>query len=730
MSTLLDIRELSVDFTTRKGTLQAIRDVTLSIEAGETVCLVGESGSGKTVASKAIMRLIDHENGRISGGSLLLDGTDLAGLPEAELRRIRGKRMAMVFQEPMAAFDPVFTIGQQIQETILQHEKVSKREARERAVRLLKRVGIPEPELRLKQYPGELSGGMLQRAMIAMALSCGPDLLIADEPTTALDVTIQAQILRLLKELQAELGMSILLITHDLGIAAEIADRVVVMYAGEIVEEAPASELFRLPRHPYTRGLLRSVATLDTVRGTKLHSIEGSIPSLAALPQGCRFHPRCPFATERCMQEAPVLTGSGERRSACWHAEELVQSEGWMAPAEPAGSGAAEGSGTAEGFGAVAASNAMAVPGAAAGSGDPAASSVTAALRVTREGGAKENIEGRGEAGSAGAAEEAADALFTVDHLKKYYPVHGGGIGKAKKLIRAVDDVSFTIRKRETFGLVGESGSGKSTLGRVLLQMERATSGTVLFDGKDLTNLGGRELRAARQHMQTIFQDPYGSLDPRWKIGDSIAEPLKVHGQGQRSPADISRRVSELLELVGLDPSWAQRYPHEFSGGQRQRIGIARAIALNPRFILADEAVSALDVSVQAQIINLLQDLQQKLGLTYLFIAHGLQVVRHLSDRIGVMYLGKLVEIAPSESLFLAPAHPYTQALIEAIPQTTPRQGQSTGSLEGEIPSPANPPSGCRFHTRCPFATDRCRQEEPALRQLDSGHHAACHYAL
>ena len=400
-----------------------------------------------------------------------------------------------------------------------------------------------------------------------------------------------------------------------------------------------------------------------------------------------------------------------------------------MAPVAPQGSGAAEGSGTAEGF-VTAASNAIAVSGAAAGSGDPAASSETAALRVTREGGAEKNIEGRREAGSAGAAEEAADALFTVDHLKKYYPVHGGGIGKAKKLIRAVDDVSFTIRKRETFGLVGESGSGKSTLGRVLLQMERATAGTVLFDGKDLTNLGGRELRAARQHMQTIFQDPYGSLDPRWKIGDSIAEPLKVHGQGQRSPADISRRVSELLELVGLDPSWAQRYPHEFSGGQRQRIGIARAIALNPRFILADEAVSALDVSVQAQIINLLQDLQQKLGLTYLFIAHGLQVVRHLSDRIGVMYLGKLVEIAPSESLFLAPAHPYTQALIEAIPQTTPRQGQPAGSLEGEIPSPANPPSGCRFHTRCPFATDRCRQEEPALRQLDSGHHAACHYAL
>jgi peptide/nickel transport system ATP-binding protein len=716
MSTLLDIQQLSVDFRTQRGTIHAIRDVTLSIGAGETVCLVGESGSGKTVTSKAIMRLIDHEHGRITGGSLRLGGTDLAGLTEAELRRYRGKKMAMVFQEPMAAFDPVFTIGQQIEETILQHERVSKREARDRAARLLGRVGIPEPQLRLKQYPGELSGGMLQRAMIAMALSCGPDLLIADEPTTALDVTIQAQILRLLKDLQQEFGMSILLITHDLGIAADMADRIVVMYAGEIVEEAPAAELFALPRHPYTRGLLRSVATLDTVRGSKLHSIEGSIPNLAALPDGCRFHPRCPFASERCTQETPSLAGDEGGRTACWHSEELVQRKDWLA---------------AEAVEAVFEDVSDAVS-------EAASKAISEAVR-------EETSQARWADISLGIDEmtiknsmeiqnhkhdpfvESPDVLFAVENLRKYYPVHGEGFGR-KKLIRAVDDVSFTIRRRETFGLVGESGSGKSTLGRVLLQLERATDGKVLFEGEDLTKLGGTALRRARRHMQTIFQDPYGSLDPRWKIGDSIAEPLLVH---HHLPASaVQERVHELLGLVGLDPSWADRYPHEFSGGQRQRIGIARAIALNPRFILADEAVSALDVSVQAQIMNLLQDLQQRLGLTYLFIAHGLQVVRHLSDRIGVMYLGKLVEIAPSESLFLRPAHPYTRALIDSIPQGAPGGSKPTGGIEGEIPSPANPPSGCRFHTRCPLATSRCREEEPQLLVLESGHYAACHHPL
>ncbi|MEC0206786.1 ABC transporter ATP-binding protein [Paenibacillus lautus] len=712
MSTILDIQQLSVDFRTKRGTIHAIRDVTLSIGAGETVCLVGESGSGKTVTSKAIMRLIDHEHGWITGGSLRLGGTDLASLTEAELRRYRGKKMAMVFQEPMAAFDPVFTIGQQIEETILQHERVSKREARDRAARLLGRVGIPEPELRLKQYPGELSGGMLQRAMIAMALSCGPDLLIADEPTTALDVTIQAQILRLLKDLQQEFGMSILLITHDLGIAADMADRIVVMYAGEIVEEAPAAELFALPRHPYTRGLLRSVATLDTVRGSKLHAIEGSIPNLDALPDGCRFHPRCPFASERCMQETPSMSGDEGGRTACWHSEELVLRKDWLA-AEAAE--AVSGAVSEAAFKAIS----KAVPGEASQARWADISLGIDEMTI------KNSIDIQNHKHDPFVV--SPDVLFAVENLRKYYPVHGEGFGR-KKLIRAVDDVSFTIRRRETFGLVGESGSGKSTLGRVLLQLERATEGKVLFEGEDLTRQGGTALRRARRHMQTIFQDPYGSLDPRWSIGDSIAEPLLVH---LHLPASaVQERVQELLGLVGLDPSWADRYPHEFSGGQRQRIGIARAIALNPRFILADEAVSALDVSVQAQIMNLLQDLQQRLGLTYLFIAHGLQVVRHLSDRIGVMYLGKLVETAPSESLFLRPAHPYTRALIDSIPHGAPGGSQPTGGIEGEIPSPANPPSGCRFHTRCPLATVRCREEEPQLLVLESGHYAACHHPL
>ncbi|WP_283094558.1 dipeptide ABC transporter ATP-binding protein [Paenibacillus sp. ATY16] len=676
MEALLNIRELSVGFRTKNGLLEAITNISFSIQPGETVCLVGESGSGKTVTSKAIMRLIDYEKGSITRGSILLQGRDIAALPEAELRQLRGKRVAMVFQEPMAAFDPVFTIGQQIVETIMQHERVSRRVAWDRGIQLLSRVGIPEAAIRMKQYPGELSGGMLQRAMIAMALSCSPDLLIADEPTTALDVTIQAQILQLLQELQQELGMSILLITHDLGIAAEMADRIVVMYAGRIVEQGAAEDLFARPRHPYTRGLLQSIPPLDSVRGERLYAIRGSIPSLAALPGGCLFHPRCEYATERCRAEAPPLVEQSGSGVACWHAEQV--------------------------------------------SAEPAVRSKSAALRVEESAAHDE----RSEAALSGTDSE---ILFSADHLRKYYPVKRKSFTAPRTFIRAVDDVSFSIRRNETFGLVGESGSGKSTLGRVLLQMEQATSGKVLFQGKELTGLNGSQLRPLRKDMQVIFQDPYGSLNPRWTIGDSIAEPLKVHGAW--TAGERRHRVEELLGLVGLDPASVSKYPHEFSGGQRQRIGIARAIALNPSFILADEAVSALDVSVQAQIVNLLQELQQKLGLTYLFIAHGLQIVRHISDRIGVMYLGKLVEIAPSDELFRQPAHPYTKLLIESIPQPVPGQ-RGTASIQGEIPSPANPPSGCRFHPRCPFATERCRKEQPELRPLGEDRYAACHYTL
>ncbi len=733
MTQLLEIENLSIAFHHSRGSVQALNRVSLSIGRKETVCLVGESGSGKTVTSKAVMRLIDYEHGQVTAGSIRLDGVELTALSQQELRSLRGKRIAMVFQEPMSAFDPIYTIGHQIVETILQHERLTRKSAWERGTRLLERVGIPEPALRMKQYPGELSGGMLQRAMIAMALSCSPELLIADEPTTALDVTIQSQILNLLQELKEEFNMSILLITHDLGVAAELADRVVVMYAGQVVEQAGAAELFARPYHPYTQGLLRSVASLDAAHGEGLYSIEGAIPSLGALPGGCLFHPRCPYATEQCRMEEPPLTNIEGREAACWHMDSVIGladrglPPNMTTPAELPGNMPAS---------AVPASLEAATIEKSPPVGSPVMSeleavAVEAATTDTESRPAK--LAGRSDAIAAGttippSGQTPQQVLFEVKGLRKYYPVNRGWTGRPRTLIRAVDDVSFTLRAGETLGLVGESGSGKSTLGRVLLQLERATSGEVWFGGRELTRLGVGELRPIRRELQMIFQDPYGSLDPRWRVGDIIGEPLALH-EGLAGK-DKLQRVAELLSAVGLDSSYASRYPHEFSGGQRQRIAIARAIALNPRFILADEAVSALDVSVQAQIVKLLQSLQQQLGLTYLFIAHGLQVVRYISDRIGVMYLGQLVEMAPSEELFLHPAHPYTRALIASIPQPDPSRRRQPLAMHGELPSPARPPSGCRFHPRCPLATAKCREEQPQLQPISTERFVACHYPL
>ncbi|MEH7747256.1 ABC transporter ATP-binding protein, partial [Neobacillus drentensis] len=617
MEKLLDIQNLKVDFTNQNGDLTAIKDVVLHIQRGETVCIVGESGSGKTVTSKTIMRLIDYENGKIADGRIVLDGIDLTHLSQKKLRSIRGKKVAMIFQEPMAAFDPVFTIGSQIIETILENKQSSKQEAKARALYLLNQVGISDAQIRMKQYPNELSGGMLQRAMIAMALACGPDLLIADEPTTALDVTIQAQILKLLQELKEEYGMSILLITHDMGVAAEIADRIIVMYAGRIVEHASVKQLFELPHHPYTYGLLQSITTLDRDRSKKLYSINGSIPGLTQLPSGCQFHPRCPFASERCSVESPPLLEVNDRQTACWHAEALVMTDNWKHPE----------------------------------------------VEINKEVLSEKNVVQTN-------SESTRQPLFSIQELSKYYPIGKSVFSRNPSYIRAVDNVSFTIEKGETFGLVGESGSGKSTLGRVLLQLEKSTSGKVFFQEQNLSELASNELRKMRKDMQVIYQDPYGSVNPRWKVGDIIGEPLQVHES--LSVKEKEERVKELLEIVGLNSNSFDQYPHQFSGGQRQRIAIARAIALNPQFILADEAVSALDVSVQAQIVNLLQELQRQRDLTYLFIAHGLNIVRHISDRIGVMYLGQLVEIATSEEIFLHPAHHYTKGLIDSIPHADP----------------------------------------------------------
>lgn len=659
---LLEVTDLAVDFGSTDTPLGAVDRASFDVRAGETVCLVGESGSGKTVTALSILRLEGQRHGRIVAGDIRFDGQSLLHMDKPSLDRLRGRRIAMIFQEPMTAFDPVFSIGDQIIETILRHESVSRRAAKERAISLLERVHMPDARLRMDQIPQELSGGQRQRAMIAMALSCGPDLLIADEPTTALDVTIQAQILALLKELQSSDGMAILLITHDLGVAAELADRVVVMYAGRIAEQATAEALFARPAHPYTRGLLRSAVPLAGPRQRELIAIPGSIPRLSELPSGCRFHPRCAHATDRCRSEAPELASVEGREVACFH---------------------------------------------------PFADQRDSALQLRA-------ADSRLELST-------APTLVEAKELSKHYPVQTGLFGKRGR-VRALDGVSLSITQGETFGLVGESGCGKSTLGRVLLQLEEQTSGQISFEGTDLASLRGAKRREARRNMQMIFQDPYGSIDPRWRVGDVVAEPLVAYERTSARAREA--RVVELLQLVGLPASARERYAHEFSGGQRQRVGIARAIALNPKFIVADEAVSALDLSVQAQVINLLSELRERLGLTTLFIGHGLHVVRHLSDRIGVMYLGRLVEVAPSEALFQSPAHHYTKALLAAIPAGDPqkRARAVSDSSASELPSPTKPPSGCHFHPRCPAATDRCRTEVPRLSPRSLLRSVACHH--
>ena len=562
----------------------------------------------------------------------------------------------MIFQDPMCSLNPVYRVGDQITEMIQAHRDVSKNEARGRAVDLLRSVGIPNPERRVDSYPHEFSGGMRQRVMIAMALSLEPEVLIADEPTTALDVTVQAQILRLIEGLNRDRELAVVLITHDLGVVAEVADRVVVMYAGQIVEDATLDEIFYDPQHPYTWGLLGSLARLDQPRPARLPQIAGAPPSLLAPPTGCRFAPRCPHAFEKC-DEPPPLEARLKGRA---HLDRC-----WLEPAR--------------------------------------------------------KKELRGVEGRIGLREPVkpvskGDPLLEVTDLVKHFPIKSGiVVDREVARVRAVDGVSLTLNEGETLGLVGESGCGKSTLCRAILQLTEPTSGSVRFAGEELVGRSRRDLRPLRRQMQMIFQDPFASLNPRKRVGQIIGDPLELHGLARG--AELKRRVQELLDRVGLQPEHYNRYPHEFSGGQRQRIGIARALALQPKLIVADEPVSALDVSVQAQIINLLDELQDEFGLSYLFVAHDLGVVRHVSDRVAVMYLGKIVENSDADALYKKPIHPYTNALLSAVPIPDPKLNAARERLvlEGDVPSPIDPPPGCSFHTRCPCATDVCTTDEPAL---------------
>ncbi|MDF2097335.1 ABC transporter ATP-binding protein [Aquibaculum arenosum] len=664
---LLSVENLNVEFVTSRGTLRAVEGVSYKVWPGEIVALVGESGCGKSVSSLAIMGLLPKPAGRVTAGRILFEGQNLLDLSDAQMREHRGRDVSMIFQEPMTSLNPVLTIGVQIMEPLLTHLNMTVQEARGRALELLRLVGITDPERRLNQYPHQFSGGMRQRVMIAIGLSCNPKLIIADEPTTALDVTIQAQILELMRDLSRQLNIALIIITHNLGIVARYADRVNVMYAGRQIEQARAGALFGRPLHPYTLSLLSSVPRLDQRRDHKLATIEGSPPNLLDPPLGCRFAPRCPFRIQQCNEEPPLVEVEPGCRSACWRSRELLRGDLALKP-QPA------------------------IP------DHDAAEEVDVAPHIV------------------------------VRNLHKHFKVSSGGfLRSATSLVRAVDGVSFEIGPGETLGLVGESGCGKSTVGRILLGLEEPTEGDILFNGAPLPLGSRRSARDARRAIQVIFQDPYASLNPRMTIGQIIAEPLLVY-RLEPNRAAAAARVTELLRHVGLFDYMSERYPHELSGGQRQRAGIARALAMQPDVIVCDEPVSALDVSIQGQIINLLEDLQQRLGLTYLFVAHDLAVVRHISTRVAVMYLGRIVEVAKRDELYANPQHPYTRALLDAAPIPDPaiEKSRKPRALTGELPSPLNQVPGCVFHTRCPLASAACREVVPELRELSPGHRAAC----
>jgi oligopeptide/dipeptide ABC transporter ATP-binding protein len=664
MSTLLTVKNLKVQFSMRDTLATAVDDFSLSINAGECVGLVGESGCGKTTTGLAIMRLLPG-SGKIADGKILLNDVDLAGLSEKKMQSQRGRTIALIPQDPMSSLNPTTKIGRQIGEGLRIHTGASEADARKRALEVLEMVEMPRPTERLNQYPFELSGGLRQRVIIAMGLVCSPKLLIADEPTTALDVTIQAQILDILDNLRKELDMAMLLITHDMGVIAGRTDRVVVMYGGKKAEEASTPELFRSMRHPYTQALLASMPNLENTTKHELSSIAGMPPNLSKEIVGCRFAPRCSFATDQCRVEDPPLTVEGGHAYACFH---------------------------------------------------PTSGPKALVVRAAGE--------------TVLASHEPNKELLRVEGLVKEYPIRGGLVRHKTGAIQAVSGVSFTLKQGETLGLVGESGCGKTTIGRMLVGLEAVTAGSIHFDGKLVSAKGHQSSRVDRRDRQMMFQDPYSSLDPRMKVAQILGEPLMIQGEG--SKAQQRERVGELLLSVGLDRMASDRYPHEFSGGQRQRIGFARALALNPRLIVADEPVSALDVSIQAQILNLMKNLQREHNLSYVMVSHDLAVVYYMANTIAVMYLGKIVELGDAESVFRAPAHPYTQGLLDAVPVPDPEQAhQRRGSqVRGELPSPVNPPSGCRFRTRCPKAQDICASEEPMFRQFGETQRAACHFPM
>jgi len=656
---MLHVKDLRLGFSAGGLTLTAVGGISFAVAAGETYALLGESGCGKSATAQGILRLLPSA-GRVLGGEVRFEDTDLLHLAEADMRHYRGGRIAMIFQEPGTSLNPVLTVGQQIGEVLELHRGLSGEAARQRMLELLTLVGIADGARRLEEFPFQLSGGMKQRVMIAMALAGEPRLLIADEPTTALDVTVQAQILDLLASLQAERGMGMLLITHDLGVVARMAHRIGVMYAGELVEEASREHFFAAPAHPYTQALFAALPEASA-RGEDLETIPGQVPGLDAMPAGCRFADRCPQVMPVCREQAPEWRElvPGHRVRCHWQGQRKAKS--------------GEGSDT-----------------------------------VSEQAPSQET------------------QLLQVSDLQVHFPIRRGILKRVVGQVRAVDGVSLSLAPGRTLALVGESGCGKTTVGKAVLQLLPVTGGNVVFAGEDWLTLSGRELRKRRRHLQMVFQDPFASLNPRLRVGEIIAEGMQAL-RPEMAAADREQAVRELLDQVGLDAAAMWRYPHEFSGGQRQRIAIARALAVEPRLLVCDEPTSALDVSVQAQILNLLRELQQTLGVAYLFITHNFGVVDYLADDVAVMYLGRIVEQGASERVLAEPRHPYTQALLSAVPVPRLDQQGAVIRLPGEIPSPANPPAGCHFHTRCPQVMDVCRQRYPETIPLEGGQRVACH---
>ena len=682
---IMQVRDLHVSFATEAGVCRAVRGVNFDLWRGRTLGIVGESGSGKSVTALSLIGLLD-DNAKVTG-SIIMNGEELIGKTDEEMSEIRGERIAMVFQDPLSALTPMFTIGDQIAEGLITHHPdMSKQQIHDRCVELLDLVGIPQPEERLSSFPHQFSGGMRQRVMIAIAIASNPDVIIADEPTTALDVTIQAQILDVLAKAQKETGAAVVLITHDLGVVAGAADDILVMYAGRPVERASIDDVFQHPSMPYTMGLLGAVPKPHIAASQRLVPIQGNPPSLVDIPKGCPFSPRCPLATPECSLSEPnleVVDANSGHLASCRRLQEIIDKNMKYTDVFP--------------------------------------------------------VPDLLPADWADVPRDQRPVTLEVDHLVKHFPLTGGGMFRRTiGQVAAVDDVTFKIRQGETLALVGESGSGKSTTLMEIMNLMKPEDGRIVVLGHDLAELKKKaERKALRKDLQIIFQDPMSSLDPRMPIYDVLAEPLKVH---KWSKEKINRRIGELMELVGLNPDYVDRFPAQFSGGQRQRISIARALATDPKVLLLDEPIASLDVSIQAGIINLLEDLQAKLKISYLFVAHDLAVIRHISDRVAVMYLGQVVELGETEDVFTHPRHPYTQALLSAIPVPDPvvERTRQRIILKGDLPSPSEKHPGCRFASRCPVKLrltpeqqKMCETKRPVLTSDDQiATEFACHFPL